>query len=201
MSAELPYAYEVEIEHLLVSPIHRYEGRPSDGPLALPDAAPDESRDSVEIRARLGIRGDRFFARPAHRAAAVTIFSAEALDDLADLLGTGPLDALATRRNIIVRGADVDRLVGARFSLQSIPGDEHRGGVPADEIHFDGHRPAHPCAWMNVVLAPGAHKGLRGRGGVRTTPTSDGVLHRGSAILRTGVPAAPRARSTATSLF
>jgi hypothetical protein len=36
---------------------------------------------------------------------------------------------------------------------------------------------------MDVVLAPGAFKALRGRGGVRCEPLSDGVLRRGPATL------------------
>ena len=39
-----------------------------------------------------------------------------------------------------------------------------------------GGRAANPCRWMDVVLAPGAHRGLRGRGGVRCRPLTDGVL-------------------------
>ncbi|MET3805508.1 hypothetical protein ABIB25_002512 [Nakamurella sp. UYEF19] len=47
------------IVQLLVSSIHRYEGRPSDGPLPEP---PGELVDSVRVRAGLGIVGDRFRA-------------------------------------------------------------------------------------------------------------------------------------------
>jgi len=50
-------------------------------------------------------------------------------------------------------------------------------------VEFQGHRPASPCAWMNVVLAPGAHQALRGRGGVRCEPLSSGFLALGPATL------------------
>jgi hypothetical protein len=36
---------------------------------------------------------------------------------------------------------------------------------------------------MDVVLAPGAFKALRGRGGVRCEPLSDGTLRAGPATL------------------
>lgn len=65
---------EVEIVALHVSAAHAYEGRPSDGPR--PDPGP-VSRDHVEIRAGLGIAGDRYFNHPAHRNAAVTLIAAE----------------------------------------------------------------------------------------------------------------------------
>lgn len=167
--------FAVQIEHLLASSRHRYEGRPSDGPR---DAAPgeQESRDRIEVRAGRGIVGDRFFGHGAHRTAAVTVMAAESLDHVAFALGLDrSLDPALTRRNIVLRGFDVDALRGEAFSLDS-------GHGP---VSFQGHRPANPCAWMDVVLAPGAHKALRGRGGVRSEALSDGLLVLGPAVLRT----------------
>ena len=173
---------EVQVVHLLVSGRHRYEGRPGDGPLPAglgADGAPErESRDEVQVRAGHGIVGDRFFGHGAHRTAAVTVMAAESLDEVEFALGLDRrLDPAATRRNIVLRGADVDALRGRPFSL-----DSGRGPVL-----FQGHRAANPCAWMDVVLAQGAHKALRGRGGVRCEPLGDGVLRLGSALLRTTV--------------
>ena len=166
--------YEVRIEHLVVSSRHRYEGRPADGPLPVV-AGEEESRHSIEVRAGRGIVGDRFYGHLAHRTAAVTVMAAESLEDVATLLGVAhPFDPVAARRNIVLRGVDVDALAGQRFSLDS-------GDGP---VVFQGHRPANPCAWMNVVLAPGAHKALRGRGGIRCEPLTDGVLRLGPAVLR-----------------
>jgi DNA-directed RNA polymerase specialized sigma subunit, sigma24 homolog len=34
-------------------------------------------------------------------------------------------------------------------------------------VRFRAHRPANPCRCMDVVLAPGAFRGMCGRGGVR----------------------------------
>ncbi|SDZ52035.1 MOSC domain-containing protein [Herbiconiux ginsengi] len=171
---ELLVEYPVEIVHLLVSSVHRYEGRPADGPLPVP-AGENESPSSVEVRAGLGIVGDRYFGRPAHKRAAVTVMAAESLDAVQAELGLAhPLDPAATRRNIVLRGVPVDALAGVTFSLDS-------GGGP---VLFQGHRPANPCAWMNVTLADGAHKALHRRGGIRSEPLSDGVLRLGPATLR-----------------
>jgi len=52
----------VEIVLLLASPVHRYEGRPTDG--ALPFTG-NETPHSIELRSQLGIVGDRYFGRPA----------------------------------------------------------------------------------------------------------------------------------------
>ncbi|PWK77501.1 hypothetical protein C8D88_13115 [Lentzea atacamensis] len=158
---------EVEIVALHVSAVHAFEGRPSDGPR--PDPEP-VGRDHVELRAGLGIVGDRFFNHPAHHNAAVTVIAAESLDPW-------PVDPLVARRNIVVRGFDVDALArGTVFSLDT-------GAGP---VRFEVHRPASPCAWMDVVVAPGALKALRGKGGKRCVPLDDGVLRVGPAVLVLG---------------
>jgi MOSC domain-containing protein YiiM len=171
---DLPFRYDVEIVGLLVSPAHRYDGRPDAAVAALPVG----SAASVEVRAGLGVVGDRYCGRPAHRDAAVTVFAAEALDALAAELGTGPLDPLATRRNVVLRGAEIEALRGQQFSLD----------CGAGEVVLDGGRPANPCAWLDLVLADGAARAMRGRGGVRCAPRTDGVLRLGPAVLRSAVP-------------
>ena len=164
-------SFEVSIELLLASPLSRYEGRPSDGPLPVTAL---ETHARIEIRAGLGVVGDRYYAKAAHRQASVTLMAMESLDHVATVLELGQiLDAAATRRNVMLRGFPVDELRGRRFRLDS-------GDGP---VEFQGHRPASPCAWMNVVLAPGAHQALRGRGGVRCEPLSSGFLTLGPATL------------------
>ncbi len=167
----------VEIVGLLVAPAHAYEGRPQDGPR--PDAQP-VSRTEVTVRAGLGLVGDRYFGRSAHRNAAVTVIDAAALDELAVRLGLDrPLDPLLTRRNIVLRGFNIDELAARRPN----PGAVFALDSGAGPIRFQANRPANPCAWMDVVLAPGAFRGLRGRGGIRCTPLDDGVLRLGPATL------------------
>ena len=168
----------MEIVGLLVSPLHAYEGRPDDGPRPDPDG---RRPASVEVRAGLGLVGDRYFGRPAHRQAAVTLLAAESIDAIADELAVADTpDALLARRNVVLRGFPVDELAagrgrpGALFSLDS-------GSGP---VRFRAHRPANPCRWMDVVLAPGAFRAMRGRGGVRCEPLDDGLLRIGPARLR-----------------
>lgn len=175
----------IEIVALLASPVHAYAGRPGDGPLPDPAAT---GQDCVEFRAGLGIVGDRYFNHAAHRRAAVTVFAAESLDTLAHELGLDAVpDPLLARRNIVVRGFPVDELAEARgadgavFSLDS-------GAGP---VRLRAHRPAYPCRWLDVVLAPGAFRAMRGRSGVRCSVLDDGTLSRGPAVLRVLEPVAP----------
>jgi MOSC domain-containing protein YiiM len=163
------YRYDVDVLHLLVSPAHAYFGRARDGAADVPTA----DADRVEIVAGKGIVGDRFFGKAAHMDAAVTLFAVEALEAMAAELDAGPFDPLLTRRNVILRGAHLAPLLGQEFVLES------QGEV----VRFKGGRPAHPCVWMDRMLAPGAHAAMRGRGGMRCRALSDGVVHRGPAVL------------------
>ena len=145
----LPHAYGVEVVGLLVSPVHRYAGRPGGG-------VPPQDGDRVsrvEVRAGHGVVGDRYAGRAAHRDAAGTVLAAES----------------------------VEALRGEEFSLDCGEG----------VVVLRGGRPANPCAWLDTVLAPGAHRGLRGRAGIRCAALSDGVLRLGPAVLAGAVPLDP----------
>lgn len=146
------------IVQLLASPVHRYVGRPADGPAPAP---PGELVEEVRVRAGLGIVGDRYFGKPAHREASVTVIAQESLPPGVDLV--------QVRRNVLTAGIAVDELVGSVLTLDSGEGP----------VSLRVNRPAHPCAWMDVTVGPGAWKALRGRGGVRCTPLNDGVLRVG----------------------
>lgn len=111
----------------------------------------------------------------------MTVLAAESVEALAAELGAGPLDPLLARRNVVLRGAEVEALRGERFSLDCGEG----------EVLLQGGRPANPCAWLDTVLVPGAHRGMRGRAGIRCAPLSDGVLLLGPAVLRSAVPLDP----------
>jgi hypothetical protein len=169
---------QVEIVALLVSPVHAYEGRPQDGPLVDPL---DGVVDRVTVRAGLGLVGDRYFNQAVHRKAAVTFFAVEALEALG--LETLP-DPHLVRRNVVLRGFPVDTLAARRLPDGSrVDGQVFSIDSGFGPVRFQAHRPANPCAWMDVAVAPGAFKGLRGHGGVRCEPLDDGELWLGPAVL------------------
>ncbi|GLY19280.1 molybdenum cofactor biosysynthesis protein [Kineosporia rhizophila] len=151
----------MQIVELLVSPVHRFEGRPSDGAGPLP---PGELVPEISVRERLGVVGDRYFGKAAHRDALVTLIAQESMEGLPP--GTG---LLQTRRTIMVAGIEVDSLVGQVLTLDS-------GDGP---VSFAVKRRANPCAWMDVSIGPGAFRALRGKGGIRCVPLNDGTLRLG----------------------
>ena len=163
---------DAEIVELFVSGIHRYEGRPADGPRT--DEF-DASVERVQFRAHLGAVGDRYFGNRAHTFASVTIQSVEQLERVAAELEVPTPGLRQTRRTILTRGLAIDDMRHAVFSLDTGQGP----------VWFRAHRPANPCAWMNETVGPGAHRALRGAGGMRCEPLTDGALRVGP--LRIGV--------------
>ena len=170
------HEYEVEIAALAVSAGHSYwfhSKDPADGIGPHATLTPE----SVELVAEQGIVGDRFFGRVSRLNSAVSFVAAEVLDEVAAELGrpAGSLDPVLTRRNVVTRGIDLNGLRRQRFALRQ------EGAA----VEFFAGGETSPCAWMDAVLAPGARDLMRGRGGLRATPTTSGRLRVGPAVLLT----------------
>lgn len=175
----------IEISHLVISPLHRMDGPPSDGITAFDG---DETPATVRVRAHKGLVGDRYF-NTRFTYASVTLIAAEKIAQLeTQIAGDGlfaaantPFDPVLARRNVVTRGLDVDALVRSTFTLDA-------GHGP---IRFRSITPANPCAWMNEVFAPGAHQAMRGHAGIRCEPLDDGALSVGPATI-TDIAAIPQ---------
>lgn len=167
-----------QIEALVISPGHNYwfhHHDPSVGVGPHPTTYPDE----VEVVEGQGIRGDRFFGTVSRLASAVSFLAAEAVESVEAELGlpAHSIDPRLARRNVVVRGIDLNALRHSTFSLDT-------GSGP---VTFAAAGETSPCAWMDDRLAPGARDALRGRGGLRALPTSSGTLRIGPATLVTDV--------------
>lgn len=148
------------IEHLYVSPAHNYFGH--HGRAA--GTAPIEERAAVECVAGRGVRGDRFFDYRPDQPGQITFFSAEVFEGLCAALAVAGRSPGAVRRNVIVRGVDLNDLVGREFAVQG--------------LRFRGVEECRPCYWMNEAIGPGAEAWLKGRGGLRAAILTDGWLQR-----------------------
>lgn len=172
----------VEIVALVVSPGHNYWFHSPDPSVG---AGPHATTypDHVDVDAGLGIRGDRFHGKVSRLASAVSFLAAEAVEAVEDDLGLsrGSLDPRLARRNVVVRGVDLNALRHNDFTLDS-------GAGP---VRFTAAGETSPCAWMDDRLAPGARDALRGRGGLRALPTTSGVLRVGPARLVTAADVDP----------
>lgn len=154
------------IEQLFTSPAHNYYGHhdlpPGDFPLV--------AAESVECIAGRGIRGDRFFDYQDDYKGQITFFSREVFDLMAKAFGPTTKSPGVLRRNVIVSGIDLMKLIGAEFELQG--------------VQFRGAAHCKPCYWMDAAFAPGAEEFLAGRGGLRARILTDGRISLGDAQFR-----------------
>jgi len=148
----------IQIERIFISPGHNFFGRQGKGAGAHPTIEVPE----VECVPGKGLAGDRFFNFKENYKGQVTFFSAEVFDDVCRRLGVGGKVAGATRRNVIIRGVDLNSLVGKQFTVQG--------------VQFEGVCECSPCHWMDDAIAPGAESALQGRGGLRARILSGGTL-------------------------
>jgi MOSC domain-containing protein YiiM len=147
------------LQRIFISDGHNFVGRHGLAPAA--HAIREVS--SVECVAGRGLRGDRYFDRPENHKGQVTLFSLAIFEALRLALNCGEADASALRRNLLVRGADLNELIGREFDLQG--------------IRLFAVEECRPCYWMDTAIAPGAEAWLRGRGGLRCRILTSGWLH------------------------
>ena len=146
------------VESIYLSAGHTYVGRFGQKSASHPIQAVRQA----ECIAGQGIVGDRFFGHKADFKGQVTFFSTEVFESLCQAFNVFDRPAWCFRRNFLVRGADLNQLIGVRFCLQG--------------IWFEGVEECRPCVWMNEAFCPGAEAALRGRGGLRAKLLSSGVI-------------------------
>jgi hypothetical protein len=125
--------------------------------------------EAVAIPGR-GLEGDRYAAGAGTFASgrpgsALTLVDAAVLEDLAQAHG-GPIDH---RRNLVVRGADLNALVGRRFSV--------------GEALCEGRRMCEPCAHLERLNGGGVLRPLVHRGGLRADIVEGGPVRVGDEVV------------------
>jgi hypothetical protein len=150
----------IRIEHLFISPGHSYFGRHGQSVGNFPMI----SADQLDCVSGQGLRGDRFFGYKENYKGQITFFSMEVFESLRRELNLPDALPEGTRRNIFVRGVDLNSFIGKVFEIQS--------------IRFEGVEESTPCHWMNAALGPGAEEWLRGRAGLRCRILTNGILRR-----------------------
>ena len=116
----------------------------------------------VRLVAGAGVEGDRY-SRLEGAKGQVTFFAEETWLRLREELGADRQPDVF-RRNVIVRGAELNDLVGRDFEVQG--------------VRFHGVEYCKPCHWMEKAFAPGAFELLAkwNAGGLRASVLSDGWL-------------------------
>ena len=160
------------IERIFTSPGHNYSGHHG----LPPDDFPLVEMHEIECVAGRGIRDDRYFDFRENYKGQITFFAAEVFAELVRHFGIAEKSPGVLRRNVIVSGADLQKLIGVNFELQG--------------VQFRGTAHCAPCYWMDTAFAPGAEKFLAGRGGLRARILTDGRISVGEAQLKVLQPAA-----------
>ena len=125
-------------------------------------AGPLEPVDSVRAIAGKGLEGDRNFkANGAKPGQALTLVEAENVEDVG-------LDPGGSRRQVTVRGVQLNDLVGKTFRV----GDVECYGVALCE----------PCTHLESMTRPGIIKDLVHRAGINADILTDGVIRVGDQI-------------------
>lgn len=136
-------------------------------------AEPMRAVRSAEAVAGAGLAGDRYelgvgtySAKPGPDRH-VTLIAAEALEAVA--AEGWPLAPGEHRRNVVVRGLDLDALVGRAFTV--------------GPVTLRGIRPCPPCGHLERVTGrPGLRAVMEGRSGVRCEVVTGGTIWVGDAV-------------------
>ena len=125
--------------------------------------------EAVEGRGLLGDRYERkagTFSNPKGGGYDLTLVEAEALEELSSKgVELSPIEA---RRNIVVRGIELDKLIGRRFRV--------------GEVECYGQRRCEPCSHLERLTRPGVLRGLVHRGGLRADILSGGRIRTGDSV-------------------
>ncbi|MCC6235477.1 MAG: molybdenum cofactor biosysynthesis protein [Verrucomicrobiales bacterium] len=148
----------MQVVHLFISPGHNYLGHHGQPPGEHPIVEVPSIR-CVEGR---GLEGDRYFDHREDFKGQITFFAWEVYRELSVRFGRADLTPAVFRRNVIVRGVDLNALVGTAFELQG--------------VRFVGAEQCKPCYWMDRAFGPGAEAALEGKGGLRARILSSGEL-------------------------
>ena len=125
-----------------------------------------ESVERATVQTNYGLQGDWRSRR--NRSGQLTLIEAEVLTEVEHLLGA-PIPPGASRRQVVVRGVNLNDLIGQRIRI--------------GEVHVFVETPCDPCSRMEETIGAGARNALEGRGGVRCFVLAGGELAVGDSIV------------------
>ncbi len=156
----------VDVTDLFISSGHNYFGRHGKG---------SENHkiiecEEIELVAGRGVVNDRFFDYEEDYKGQITLFDYATYERVKKRFELPDLKPSAFRRNVVLKGPDLNALIGECFSL--------------GEVELTGSQEAKPCYWMDEACAPGVDQFLRGYGGLRCRIVKGGTLTKGRQTLK-----------------
>ncbi len=126
------------------------------------------SVEQVEATTESGLIGDHYKGKSGKRQ--VTLIQQEHLEAAAKLLGKDqPLDPALARRNIVVRGINLQAFRGRQFII-------------GDEVILEMTDNCAPCSRMEENFGPGGYNAMRGHGGICARVLQSGTIRLGAAV-------------------
>jgi len=149
----------MKIINLYISNAHNYVGHHDQA------AGSNKIREVQQARcvAGRGIVGDRYFNREKDHKCQITFFDYSVYQNLCEKFQTHDKSTAVFRRNVIIKGVDLNILIGREFEVQG--------------VRFFGEEESKPCYWMDQAFCPGTENELKGRGGLRAKILTSGTLH------------------------
>lgn len=126
-----------------------------------------QSTRKVEVIPGVGLVGDRFKGNVDSKRQ-VTLFQLENLSVLTSVLHAEAIDPRALRRNLLIRGINLNALHGRQFRV--------------GEVVLEGTVACHPCSKMEKVLGPGGYNAMRGIGGLCARVICGGFIQVGDEV-------------------
>ena len=123
--------------------------------------------EQVEALENKGLKGDRASQKSGGNRQ-VTFIQGEYLDATASMLGRDTIDPGLARRNIVIRGINLQTLKGRRFRV--------------GDAEFELAEECHPCSRMEENLGPGGYNAMRGHGGWCAVVLKGGQIRMGDAV-------------------
>jgi MOSC domain-containing protein YiiM len=115
-----------------------------------------------------GLTGDRTFKPNATGKRQVTIIQEEHLEAVASFLGKERIDPALIRRNIVVKGINLNALKGKQFRI---------GEAILEMTGF-----CFPCSRMEENLGMGGYNAMRGHGGITCRVIQEGKINLGDSL-------------------
>jgi MOSC domain-containing protein YiiM len=141
--------------------------------IAAKKGQPVQSVDQVHAIPGRGLEGDRYFLEPGATPQdkkidrQITLIEVEAVDALCQEQGIA-VSAADIRRNLVLRGTQLNRLVDKKFKV--------------GEVTLRGIRLCEPCQYLANSTQPQVLPGLLHRGGLRAEILTDGMIRVGDIL-------------------
>lgn len=125
-----------------------------------------DERKSVEVTVENGLDGDHYKGSSKKRQ--VTLIQEEHLGAVASIMGLEAADPQLTRRNIVVRGINLQALKHKVFRIGSVV--------------LEGTGECHPCSRMEENFGAGGYNAMRGHGGLTARVLEPGTIALGDKV-------------------